>query len=136
MFSCLRAACSCSSFSILFCVLRLSSTLLNCSSRELVAELLAALHHQHFVDGADQQAGRDFVERFAQLGAALVGRQVDGLAFLAQRLHLPGFKIALGQDLAIHLHEHLLDDLGARDGRGEHQAAMPSPGPAFAGEGG
>ena len=89
---------------------------------ELVAELLAALDQQHFVHRAHQQAGRDLVQRLAQLGVALFRREVDGLPLRAQGLYLAGFEIGLGQDLAVHFHENLFDDLGTRDGCHEQSA--------------
>ena len=75
-----------------------------------VAELLAALHHQHLVDGVDDHGRRDFGERLLQRRVA-VGTQVRVL--LAERRDLARFEIGLGDDLAVHLHQHLLDDVRA-----------------------
>ena len=84
--------------------------LLNCSVAHRVAELFAALHHQHFVDGVDDHLRRDFRERLLQRRVA-VGPQVRVL--LPERGDLPLLEIGLGDDLAVHLDEHLLDDVGA-----------------------
>jgi hypothetical protein len=35
---------------------------------------------------------------------------------LAQLPHLAGLEICLGEDFTVHLHENLLDDLGADEG--------------------
>ena len=40
--------------------------------------------------------------------------EIDLLALLAQRRDLPRLEIGLGEDLAVHLDQHLLDDLGAQ----------------------
>ena len=60
---------------------------------------------------------RDLVERLAQLRVARVALQIDLLAHLPQRRDLPLLEIGLGEDLAVHLDEDLLDDLGPRDGQ-------------------
>ena len=113
MFSCLSAAWNCSSVSILFSFLMLSRMLLNCSSLERVAELLAALHEQQLVDGVDHDLRRDLVERLPQLRVGRIALQIDLLARLPQRRDLALLELGLGEDLAVHLHEDLLDDLGA-----------------------
>ena len=74
-------------------------------------ELPAALHHQQLVHGIDDHGGRDFRQRALQGGIA-VGAEV-GVA-LAQGRDLARLEIGLGDDLAVHLHEHLLDDLPER----------------------
>ena len=67
-----------------------STMLLNCSVRHRVAELLAALHHQHLVDRVDDHRRRDFGERLLQRGVA-VGTQVRVL--LAERGDLPLLRV-------------------------------------------
>ena len=114
MFSDLSAAWNCSSVSILFSLRMLSTTLLNCCVAQRVAELLAALHDEHLVDRVDHDLRRDLVERLAELGVVRVALQVDRLPLLAERGNLTLFEIGLGEDLAVHLHENLLDDLAAR----------------------
>ena len=77
----------------------------------LVAELLAALEQQHLVDGVHQEVGRDFRDGLLQL---LVGHL---LRALAQRRDLARLELGLGDDLAVHLDQDLLEDLD-RAGRG------------------
>jgi hypothetical protein len=103
--SCFNAACSASSDSILFSFLMFSTMLLK---RHRVAELLAALDHQHLVDGVDDDGGRHFGKGCPQRGVA-IGPQVGIL--LAQRRDLARFELGLGDDLAVHLHQDLLDDV-------------------------
>ena len=127
MFSALSAAWNCSSVSILFSLLMLSTTPLNCVVAELVAELFAALDEQHLVDRVDHDLRRDLVERLAQLDVVGIALQVDLLALLAQRGDLALLEIGLGEDLAVHLHENLLDDFAAgRGDRGQDQTRRDS----------
>ena len=92
---------------------------------ELVAELLASLHDEHLIDGVDHDLRRDFVERLAELLVALVAFQIDLLAALPQRRNLQLLEVGFREDLAVHLHQNLLDDLGPRDadrqGNGEER---------------
>ena len=102
---------------------RSPSQSLNCSSRELVALLLAELQQQQLVDRLDEDPRRDLGEHLLQLLVVLQRLGVDVLVHpLAERGDLPGLELGLGDDVAVHLHQHLLDDLGAeRDGeRSEH----------------
>ena len=78
----------------------------------LEPELLAALHEEHLVDGVDDDARRDLVEHLAQRDVVLHVGGVDVRVVGAQRRHLQLLDVGLGEDLAVHLHEHLLDDLG------------------------
>ena len=88
---------------------------------QLVTELLAALDQEHLVHGAHEQTRRDLVQRLAQLGVAFFRGEVDVLPLLTQGLDLPRFEVSLGEDLAVHLHQNLLDDLGAGGGGGQHE---------------
>ena len=89
-----------------------------------VAELLAALDEQHLVDHVDDQLRRHIVEHLPELGVGRVGLQIRLLPHLAERGDLAGFEVGLGEDLAIHLDENLLDDFGAR--RGDRRRATAS----------
>ena len=71
--------------------------------------------------------GRQFIvvaigglEHPAELGVGRVALRIELLAHLAKRLHLPLLEIGLGEDLAVHFHEDLLDDLTG-GGRGERE---------------
>ena len=84
----------------------------------LVAEFAPALDEEHFVDGVDQQLGCHVVEHPAQLG--VVGLGIDDVPGLAEGGDLAVLEVGLGEDLAVHLHDDLLDDFAAKDGaRGE-----------------
>ena len=107
---------------------------------DLVAELLAALEQQQFVDGVHQDVGRDRRNRLLQL---LVGHL---LRALAKRRDLAVLELGLGDDLAVHLDQDLLDDLDlaadrGRGGRGGAWAAggwrrAEPAGPVLRGAGG
>ena len=59
----------------------------------------------------NHQLGRDVLEHLAKFRIARLGCRVDLLAERAKRRDLPRLELGLGENLAIHLHEHLLDDL-------------------------
>ena len=87
-----------------------------------VAELLAALHDEHLVDRVHEDLRRDFVERLPELVVVRVALEVDLLALqLAQPGDLALLEVRLREDLAVHLHENLLDDFGARATARENQ---------------
>ncbi len=93
----------------------------------LEPELAPALDEQQFVDGVDDDARRDLVEHLAQRDVVLqVGRR-DVRVAGAQRRHLQLFDVRLGEDLAVDLHQHLLDHVGAqaRDRQPERQPEGP-----------
>ena len=77
--------------------------------RHRVAELLAALDHQHLVDGFDDDLRRDIGEGLLQRRVA-IGAQVRLL--LPKRRDLPLLEVGLGDDLAVHLDQDLLEDIG------------------------
>ena len=79
-----------------------------------VAKLAAALHDDHLVDDVDHDLRRDFVQRLAQLLVGRIGLEIDLLPALPQHLDLPLLEIGLGEYLAVHFDENLLDDFGAR----------------------
>ena len=113
MFSCLSAALNCSSVSILFSFLMLSTAVLNCSSLSLY-RAPAALHDEHLVHASTMSCG---VMSFSALrSCALFGSlfEIDLLPLLTEHRDLPRFQLGFREDLAVHLHENLLDDLGAR----------------------
>ena len=71
--------------------------------------LAAELHDEQLVDGVDQQLRRDFGDRLLQLLVVLQDFGTD-LAF-AERANLPLLELGLGDDVAVHLDQYLLDDL-------------------------
>ena len=77
---------------------------------DLVPQLFAALNNQHLVDNAHQQDWCHFCDGLAQLFVALRCRQIDLLLALPNFLNLSRFKVAFGEDLSVHLDEHLLQD--------------------------
>ena len=81
-----------------------------------VAELLPALDDDHLVDRVHHDLRGDVVERLAELHVVRVALQIDLLPLLAQHGDLALFEIALGEDLAVHLHQDLFDDF-TTDGR-------------------
>ena len=85
-------------------------------------QFLRALQEQQLVDRLQHDLRRDFVERLAQLRVVLQVRFGHLAVLLAERRDLTLFQVALGEDLAIHLDQDLLDDLGAHRQRQErHQ---------------
>ena len=85
---------------------------------QLLPELASSLRHQQLVDRVDDQIGRDLVDRLLQRGV------VGGLdAFRPQHLDLTMLELGFRDDVAVHLHEDLLDDLGrgVRDTEGQRQ---------------
>ena len=102
--------------------------LLNCSSPIDVAELAATLDEQQLVDGRQDEVRRDFGDRLPQLRARR--RYVAELGAVAQLGHLPLLELGLGDDLAVDLHEHLLEDLRA-ERRHEQQAPGSARPPAL-----
>ena len=84
---------------------------------EREAQLLAALQQQHLVDRVDEDLRRHLGERLLQLVVVLrVARVRLPCSSGADGRDLPLLELGLGEDLAVHLHEHLLDDLGGRHG--------------------
>ncbi len=79
---------------------------------ELHAFLAAKLGDEELVDRRDQQLRRNLGQRLLQLLVVLEHLRVD-LA-IPQRRDLPLLQIALRDDVAVHLDEHLLDDLRLR----------------------
>jgi len=88
---------------------------------DAITQFLAALNDEHLVDNADEQHRRHVGNRFSQLFVALWRREVDLLATRADLGDLPCFEIGLGEDLAVDLHEHLLEDFRVSDGRDDHR---------------
>ena len=80
-----------------------------------VAELAAALDEQQLVDGAENQLRRAFRNRLLEFGA--VGGDVLKIGTLPQELDLHPLEIAFGDDVAVHLDEHLLEDFGTKRDR-------------------
>ena len=88
-----------------------------------VAQFLAALREQQFVDGVDDHLRRHLTEHLGE--RRVIAAQPAHFRPLTKRGDLPLLEIGLGDDLAVHAHENLLDDVGAegctRGGR-EHQS--------------
>ena len=74
-------------------------------------DLLRALHQQHFIDHGDDSLRSDLREELGELGIGQSAR-VRLIRQLAERLELNAVELGLGDDLAVHLHEHLLEDFG------------------------
>ena len=91
----------------------LSTTALELLVAQLVAEFRAPLHQQQLVDGVDDELRRDL--RRAPSSAPRRFRAHRRCAG-AERRDLALFELGLREDLAVHLHEDLLDDLGAQSG--------------------
>ncbi len=121
--SCLSAAWNLASSSRLFCFLMLASDRVELLVAHRPAQLAASLHQQQLVDGRQDQVGRDFRHRLAQLGAGR--RHVPQLGPVAQLGHLPLLELGLGDDVAVHLDQDLLEDLRAE--RRERQAGEERP---------
>ena len=73
------------------------------------AFLAAELNDEQLVDGVHQQLRRDVGERLLQLLVVLEDVRIE--VALAERRDLFLFELALRDDVAVHLDEHLLDDL-------------------------
>ena len=81
---------------------------------QLVAALLPELNEQELVDGFDDQSRRHLGEGFLQLLVVLQRIGSDVLVqSCSQRRDLTLLQIGLGEDVAVHLHQHLLDDLSS-----------------------
>jgi hypothetical protein len=85
-----------------------------------VAALLALLHDQDLVDGVDDDLRGHLVEGLLQLGVVLEVERTGVPVLGAQRLDLALFDLALGQDVAVDLHDDLLEDLGTEPDPHEH----------------
>ena len=91
---------------------------------QLVPELLASLDDEHFIDHADDEVGCHIVEHLAELRIGRIALQIDLLAkLLPKRGDLACLEVALREDLAVDLHQNLLDHFGPgdREGAGEQQ---------------
>ena len=65
---------------------------------------------QQLVDGVDQQLRRDLGDRLLQFLVVLERIRRDFA--IAERGNLPFFELALGDDVAVHLDQNLLQNLG------------------------
>ena len=63
-----------------------------------VAELLAALQDEHFVDNVDDEIGRDVIERLPQRCIGRIRFEIDLPSHLTERCDLAVFEIRLGKD--------------------------------------
>ena len=98
---------------------------------ERVAQLAAALDEQQLVNGVDDDVGRDVDERLLQLG---VGARPEVRVALPQRGDLPLLELGLGDDVAVHLHQNLFEDVRAGPRRRHtDQQKGDEPGKAFHG---
>ncbi len=70
----------------------------------------AQLDDQQLVDGVDQQLRRDLGDRLLQFLVVLERFRRDFA--IAERGNLPFFELALGDDVAVHLDQNLLQNLG------------------------
>ena len=120
--SLLRAASNASCDSILLSFLIDSSTCVELRVADREPHLLRALHQQHLIDHGDDGLRGDLREELGQLGIGQAAR-VGLVRQLAKRRELNPVKLGLRDDFAVHLHEHLLEDLGGngspQDGDGQ-----------------
>jgi hypothetical protein len=97
-----------------------------------VPPLLRQLDDQQLVDRVDQNERRDLGQHFFELFVVLDRFGIDVFVDpLTDGGDLPGLELRLRDDVAIHLHEHLLDDLGSHRHRehDQHQECSRSPEP-------
>ena len=73
--------------------------------------LFRALHQQHLVDHRDDGLRGDLGKDLRELGIGQAAR-IGLVLQLAKRRKLNLMELGLGDDFAVHLHEHLLEDLG------------------------
>ena len=91
---------------------------------QLVPELLPSLHHEHFIDDGHDEIRCHLVEHLAELRIGRIALQIDLLAeLLPKGGDLTRLEVAFRENLAVYLHQNLLDHFGPghREGAGEQQ---------------